>query len=86
MGLLLCFELEISLFFSFVWSLAAWVTCREIINYKKDAKNTTMVCSAEDLILWSDFPRGLKVLLLDEDANSAAQTQLMLEAMDYLGT
>lgn len=42
-----------------------------------------MACSAEDLVVWSDFPKGLRVLLLDEDANSAADTKLKLEAMDY---
>ncbi|XP_020261323.1 two-component response regulator-like APRR2 isoform X2 [Asparagus officinalis] len=43
-----------------------------------------MGCSAEDLVAWRDFPKGLRVLLLDEDATSAAQTKLKLEAMDYI--
>ena len=52
----------------------------------KDAKTSTMVCSADDLAVWRDFPKGLGVLLLDGDADSAAETKLKLEAMDYIGT
>lgn len=44
-----------------------------------------MVFSAEDLVVWSDFPKGLRVLLLDDDPSSAADTRLNLEAMDYFG-
>ncbi|KAE9606849.1 putative response regulator and transcription factor RR-A-type family [Lupinus albus] len=42
-----------------------------------------MVCTANDLQGWKDFPKGLKVLLLDGDINSAAETKAKLEAMDY---
>lgn len=50
----------------------------------KDAKSS-MVCSADDLAVWRDFPKGLRVLLLDGDESSAAETRLKLEAMDYVG-
>ncbi|XVF52408.1 hypothetical protein PTKIN_Ptkin05aG0016000 [Pterospermum kingtungense] len=43
-----------------------------------------MICSANDLSEWKDFPKGLKVLLLDEDTNSAAEIKSKLEAMDYI--
>lgn len=44
-----------------------------------------MVCTANDLQEWKDFPKGLKVLLLDEDNSSAAEIKSKLEAMDYIG-
>ncbi|KAH7687317.1 CheY-like protein [Dioscorea alata] len=43
-----------------------------------------MVCLADDFVVWKDFPKGLRVLLLDKDAPSAEQTKLKLEAMDYV--
>ncbi|KAM7258646.1 hypothetical protein ACFE04_014387 [Oxalis oulophora] len=43
-----------------------------------------MVCTANDLSAWKDFPKGLRVLLLDEDINSASQIKSKLEAMDYI--
>ncbi|XP_007039580.2 PREDICTED: two-component response regulator-like APRR2 [Theobroma cacao] len=43
-----------------------------------------MVCTANDLSAWKDFPKGLRVLLLDEDSNSAAEIRSKLEAMDYI--
>ncbi|KAL4385244.1 hypothetical protein GQ457_15G008640 [Hibiscus cannabinus] len=43
-----------------------------------------MVCTADDLSAWKDFPKGLKVLLLDEDSESAAELKSKLEAMDYI--
>ncbi|KAK7263337.1 hypothetical protein RJT34_30925 [Clitoria ternatea] len=42
-----------------------------------------MVCTANDLQEWKDFPKGLKVLLLEGDTNSAAEIRAKLEAMDY---
>ncbi|XP_004508999.1 two-component response regulator-like APRR2 isoform X1 [Cicer arietinum] len=42
-----------------------------------------MVCTANDLQQWKDFPKGLKVLLLEGDNASAAETRAKLEAMDY---
>ncbi|MED6223917.1 Two-component response regulator-like [Stylosanthes scabra] len=42
-----------------------------------------MVCTANDLQQWKDFPKGLKVLLLERDAASAAEIKPKLEAMDY---
>ncbi|KAE9596734.1 putative response regulator and transcription factor RR-A-type family [Lupinus albus] len=42
-----------------------------------------MVCTANDIQGWTDFPKGLKVLLLDGDRSSAAETKAKLEAMDY---
>ncbi|KAE9613110.1 putative response regulator and transcription factor RR-A-type family [Lupinus albus] len=42
-----------------------------------------MVWTANDLQGWKDFPKGLKVLLLDGDINSVAETKAKLEAMDY---
>ncbi|KAK7251845.1 hypothetical protein RIF29_35408 [Crotalaria pallida] len=49
---------------------------------RKDAK-PAMVCTANDLQEWKDFPKGLKVLLLDGDSNSASDIRAKLEAMDY---
>ncbi|XP_020577588.1 two-component response regulator-like APRR2 isoform X2 [Phalaenopsis equestris] len=43
-----------------------------------------MSCSADDLSVWKDFPKGLRILLCDEDEDSAAETKLKLEAMDYM--
>ncbi|XP_071726395.1 two-component response regulator-like APRR2 isoform X2 [Rutidosis leptorrhynchoides] len=45
---------------------------------------TAMVCTASDLLEWKDFPKGLKVLLLDEDINSADKLRSKLEEMDYV--
>ncbi|PON51822.1 Two-component response regulator [Trema orientale] len=43
-----------------------------------------MVCTANDLQEWKDFPKGLRVLVLDEDTTSAAEIRSKLEAMDYV--
>ncbi|KAF9625857.1 hypothetical protein IFM89_027634 [Coptis chinensis] len=43
-----------------------------------------MICSADDLLEWKDFPKGLRVLLLDEDSVSAAEIKPKLEEMDYI--
>ncbi|KAA8522095.1 hypothetical protein F0562_012591 [Nyssa sinensis] len=43
-----------------------------------------MVCTADDLLAWKDFPKGLRVLLLEEDSNSAAELRSKLEEMDYI--
>ncbi|KAK9079999.1 hypothetical protein SSX86_001674 [Deinandra increscens subsp. villosa] len=43
-----------------------------------------MVCTANDLLGWKDFPKGLRVLLLDEDINSATEIGSKLEEMDYV--
>nr|GMD94191.1 two-component response regulator-like APRR2 isoform X1 [Ipomoea batatas] len=43
-----------------------------------------MLCTANDLLGWEDFPKGLSVLLLDEDSNSAAKMRTKLEEMDYI--
>ncbi|GFZ15425.1 CheY-like two-component responsive regulator family protein [Actinidia rufa] len=45
-----------------------------------------MVCTANDLLGWRDFPKGLRVLLLDEDSSSAAEIRLKLEEMEYIVT
>ncbi|CAJ1943153.1 unnamed protein product [Sphenostylis stenocarpa] len=42
-----------------------------------------MVFTANDLHEWKDFPKGLKVLLLEGDNISAAEIRAKLEAMDY---
>ncbi|XP_024985885.1 two-component response regulator-like APRR2 isoform X2 [Cynara cardunculus var. scolymus] len=42
-----------------------------------------MVCTANDLLGWKDFPKGLRVLLLDEDIDSAAEIRSKLEEMGY---
>ncbi|KAI3717633.1 hypothetical protein L1987_69374 [Smallanthus sonchifolius] len=43
-----------------------------------------MVCTANDLLGWKDFPKGLRVLLLDEDINSATELRSKLEKMGYV--
>ncbi|KAI4315157.1 hypothetical protein L6164_027999 [Bauhinia variegata] len=43
-----------------------------------------MVCTANDLQKWKDFPKGLRVLLIDGDTNSAAEISAKLEAMEYI--
>lgn len=44
-----------------------------------------MVLNANDLLEWKDFPKGLRVLLLEQETDSAAQTRSKLEEMDYIG-
>lgn len=51
---------------------------------RKDAK-PAMVYTANDLQEWKDFPKGLRVLLLDDDTASAAEIRSKLEEMDYIG-
>ncbi|XP_068650957.1 two-component response regulator-like APRR2 [Aristolochia californica] len=43
-----------------------------------------MVCSADHLRAWKDFPKGLRVLLLNEDTSSVAEIKSKLEEMDYI--
>ncbi|XP_028772858.1 two-component response regulator-like APRR2 [Neltuma alba] len=43
-----------------------------------------MVCTARDIQEWKDFPKGLRVLLLDGDRSSASEIATKLEAMDYI--
>ncbi|CAM8978889.1 unnamed protein product [Rhodiola kirilowii] len=43
-----------------------------------------MVCTAKDLLEWKDFPKGLRVLLLEKDVNYAAEIRSKLEEMDYM--
>ncbi|KAK6935030.1 SANT/Myb domain [Dillenia turbinata] len=43
-----------------------------------------MVCTANDLLEWKDFPKGLRVLLLNDDSSSAAELRSKLENMDYI--
>ncbi|KAL6979829.1 Two-component response regulator-like [Sarracenia purpurea var. burkii] len=43
-----------------------------------------MVCTANNLLGWRDFPKGLRVLLLDEDSSSAAEIRSKLEEMNYI--
>ncbi|CAN7081177.1 unnamed protein product [Brassica oleracea var. botrytis] len=47
-----------------------------------------MVCTANDLSKWENFPKGLRVLLLDggRDGISAAETRSKLDSMDYIVT
>ncbi|CAN4097815.1 unnamed protein product [Withania somnifera] len=40
-----------------------------------------MVCTENE---WKDFPKGLRVLLLDKDSNSASEMRSRLEDMDYI--
>jgi len=44
-----------------------------------------MVFTANDLLEWKDFPKGLRVLLLDEDRNSASEIKSKLEELEYKG-
>eukprot|EP00262_Sarcandra_glabra_P018113 TRINITY_DN6422_c1_g2_i1.p1 TRINITY_DN6422_c1_g2~~TRINITY_DN6422_c1_g2_i1.p1 ORF type:complete len:585 (+),score=100.69 TRINITY_DN6422_c1_g2_i1:185-1939(+) len=43
-----------------------------------------MICSSDDMLEWRDFPKGLRVLLLDEDSHSATEIKSKLEKMDYI--
>uniref|UniRef100_A0A9I9CGR1 HTH myb-type domain-containing protein n=1 Tax=Cucumis melo TaxID=3656 RepID=A0A9I9CGR1_CUCME len=43
-----------------------------------------MVCTADDLQEWKDFPKGLRVLLLDRDSCSATEIRSKLEEMEYV--
>ncbi|XP_074317811.1 two-component response regulator-like APRR2 isoform X2 [Silene latifolia] len=45
-----------------------------------------MVCTANDLLEWKDFPKGLRVLLLDEDIDSSIEIKSKLEQMEYIVT
>lgn len=51
---------------------------------EKDA-SSEMVCTENELLGWNDFPKGLKVLLLDKDCNSASEMRSRLEQMNYIG-
>ncbi|XP_021852986.2 two-component response regulator-like APRR2 isoform X2 [Spinacia oleracea] len=58
------------------------------VNYRfatllNDAKRA-MVCTANDLLEWKDFPKGLRILLLEEDTNSAAEIKSKLEEMEFI--
>ena len=53
-------------------------------SLRKDAK-PAMVCTANDLQEWKEFPKGLKVLLLEGDNTSVSEIRAKLEAMDYNG-
>ena len=44
-----------------------------------------MVCTADEIQEWKDFPKGLRVLLLDRDGHSAAEITSTLEEMEYVG-
>ncbi|MQM03826.1 hypothetical protein Taro_036615 [Colocasia esculenta] len=50
---------------------------------REDAE-LNMVCHADDLVSWRDFPKGLRVLLFVEDSYSAADIKSKLEQMDYI--
>lgn len=43
-----------------------------------------MVCNGNDSLCWKDFPKGLRVVLLYEDKESAAEIRAKLEEMDYI--
>ncbi|KAG6571827.1 Two-component response regulator-like APRR2, partial [Cucurbita argyrosperma subsp. sororia] len=43
-----------------------------------------MVCTVDDLQEWKDFPKGLRVLLLDRDSSSASEIRSKLEEMEYV--
>uniref|UniRef100_A0A7N0U4A2 Two-component response regulator-like APRR2 n=1 Tax=Kalanchoe fedtschenkoi TaxID=63787 RepID=A0A7N0U4A2_KALFE len=43
-----------------------------------------MVCTPDELVEWEDFPKGLRVLLLDRDVNYASEIRSKLEGMDYI--
>ena len=34
---------------------------------------------------WKDFPKGLRVLVLDEDSKAAIETNSRLEGFEYVG-
>ena len=34
---------------------------------------------------WKDFPKGLRVLVLDEDFEATAETNSRLEGFEYVG-
>jgi len=59
-------------------------SARFVGGLRNDAKSA-MVCTANDLQEWKDFPKGLRVLLLDGDSSSAAEMRSKLEGMDYNG-
>lgn len=43
-----------------------------------------MVCHADDLVGWRDFPKGLRVLIV-EGRSSSADIKSKLEQMDFIG-
>ena len=59
-------------------------SARFVGRMRNNAK-LAMVCSANDLQEWKDFPKGLRVLLVDGDSNSAEDVRSKLEVMDYIG-
>lgn len=42
------------------------------------------VCHADDLVGWRDFPKGLRVLIV-EGRSSSADIKSKLEQMDFIG-
>ncbi|THU56281.1 hypothetical protein C4D60_Mb11t15630 [Musa balbisiana] len=46
--------------------------------------SAAMVGATDDFVVWKDFPKRLKILLLQKDEASAAETKSKLEEMDYL--
>ena len=59
--------------------------CYLFRRQRNDAK-PAMVCTASDIQEWKDFPKGLRILLLDGDISSATEIRTKLESMDYIGT
>ncbi|KAL9231214.1 hypothetical protein vseg_006469 [Gypsophila vaccaria] len=45
-----------------------------------------MVCTANDLLEWKDFPKGLRVLLLDDNRDSSDELKSKLVEMEYIVT
>ncbi|XP_022870654.1 two-component response regulator-like APRR2 [Olea europaea var. sylvestris] len=54
-----------------------------IIQLQNDAKQA-MACTGNNLLGLKDFPKGLRVLLLDDDKDSSLKMRSKLEEMDYL--
>ncbi|KAL2548002.1 Two-component response regulator-like APRR2 [Forsythia ovata] len=54
-----------------------------IIQLENDAKQA-MACTGNNLLGLKDFPKGLRVLLLDDDKDSALEMRSKLEEMEYV--
>ncbi|KAK9006241.1 hypothetical protein V6N11_035286 [Hibiscus sabdariffa] len=51
-----------------------------------ETKSKNLTCRIIKMLMstWKDFPKGLRVLLLDGDIDSAAEIKSKLESMDYI--
>ena len=83
-------EMSFELFVGFAEVAESWFGAEKqwsttLFSDSRNDAQRAMVCTANDLHGWKDFPKGLRVLLLDGDTSSAAEIKTKLEEMEYVG-